>query len=186
MLPNETVENTQSMRLTLKDISTVAKDFVSVIKLLTIWKSDTVTTGSIIVFCWRATCPPHHHPPNTRLLWFIIFIFRFLKQHFLLVAHPLQKFNFCKRTTKQLIIIMENLLQHHANDSQAQHNMKINCLMLLYGGTLQSSQEQKPESLWKRHCPFVVRSRVHPWRNTNKHTPLMHSRKHSMLILRSA
>lgn len=36
MLPNETVENTQSMRLTLKDISTVAKDFVRVIKLLTI------------------------------------------------------------------------------------------------------------------------------------------------------
>lgn len=62
MLLNEVVENTKSMRLTLKDISSVAKDFVSIIKLLTIEEPDTFTTGSIIVFHIGATSPLP--PPN--------------------------------------------------------------------------------------------------------------------------
>ena len=60
--------------------ATTVKPFVKAIKLLTIWESDEFTTGSVIVFHIWAT-------PYIQLLWFIIFIFCFLKQHFLLVAH---------------------------------------------------------------------------------------------------
>lgn len=71
MLLNEIVENTKSMRLTLKDISSVAKD-ARVIKLLTIRESDTFATGSVIVFHLGATSPLPH---PTFMIHHIYFLF---------------------------------------------------------------------------------------------------------------
>ena len=74
MLPNEIVENTQSMRLMLKDRSAVAKDFVRFVKLLTTRESDTSTTGSVIAFRPRAACPAHS-PHPTFMIHHIYFLF---------------------------------------------------------------------------------------------------------------
>lgn len=46
MLPNEIVENTKSMRLTLKDISSVAKDFVG---LLSCWRYENPTHSPLVL-----------------------------------------------------------------------------------------------------------------------------------------